>query len=555
MRGRLSVVAAVIVASVTFGCGEARETSTDAGEDGAADVSDAGDVRDSGPMPETREPRDSADPPEAGPDGGGDADAGRSIDPAYGLSDQEVLDRPYHPVGNSRDYEKSIDRPECDGDDPEVVVVEPDDDLESTLNRDDARIFCVTPGDYSDQNVNLTTSGSDGAPRWIRLYDPNASGGGHPWNRADPETRGAPERALLGELRMRGEGGWRIDRIRFDTEMTIILAEDVILNELMFYKNSTNVQLRIKRSTSVTVQNSVIGKTAWGNRDKSCDTDANSISLQGGLRDDEESESRDVHIVDNELFDFWCGDGVQTLKEECYTTVIQDNDIYTTAEFNDAGHPVENGIDLKCGPADVETGSLEGVPSEDWSLVENNRLWGQGSDMIYHWPEVSGITIRANRIWDVGQFGYHVSAKEEINVEHHFYDNILYDTSGGMKPRHIDESLYARNIFVEARGEDVAWAWFANPENNRVTRNVFIDTDVSTSQMEDLGNVVEQNAYYGSQPFDGTETGRIERDNAVDAEHDDLNFEYKKWTDPSTMTIPMGSVTDSSPHAEWFGGG
>ncbi|MFB6351626.1 MAG: hypothetical protein ABEK29_07555 [Bradymonadaceae bacterium] len=62
----------------------------------------------------------------------------------------------------------------------------------------------------------------------------------------------------------------------------------------------------------------------------------------------------------------------------------------------------------------------------------------------------------------------------------------------------------------------------------------------------------EENAYYGSKPFDGEESGRITREDAASANHGDLTFDIKPMTAPDTMTIPDAVPTESSPHSEWF---
>lgn len=472
--------------------------------------------------------------------------------PEYGLSDRAILDRLYRPKRLPKSYERTVEPPACDAQNSDVSVLgpgAPEGAVQDAIDDSSIRVICLKPGDYSERFLKIRESQPDGTrqqPRWIRHYNPSNSTDEHPWEMGNPGSRGNGKRVFLGGIYMRGSAWWRFDRIRFARGFQIIESQHVLTNRLMFYENPIEVQMVIKRSSDVVVQNSVIGKTNIGDRDTSCDTDANSIAIQGS--------SEDIHVVGNELFDFWCGDGVQTLKvdEYCRGFVVQDNDIYTTPAFNKAGHGVENGIDFKCGPADRDTGSVEDTDSEDWALIEGNRLWGGGSEMLFHYPGVSGIVVRQNFLWDLGEFAWQISAKERINREHHVYDNVFFETGGGFKPRHIDASMFARNVFVRARGEDVAWSWFQKPTDNEVRRNVFIETDVGAPCISDRGNVIESNAYFASEPFQCNEPGRIERSEASAAGHDDYTLQLKPFTGPETKTLPGTRVTDPSPHADWF---
>ena len=457
--------------------------------------------------------------------------------PDRGLDNEAVLERAYAPLSIPRSYERDLDLP-ADPDHPEAVVLEPGDDLEAQLNRDDRRIFLITPGDYTDQYPDISTTGTEAAPRYLVYYDPDRPDDDtHPWNM--PERR----QVRVGGAYVRPGDWWVVDRIRFTRRWRVWESAHLTLNRMLLYEGEAEGSaIKVSRCEHVTVQNCVIGRTLQGNTP--CDTDNNCIGV---------SDSDHVHIVGNELFDPWCGDGIQFVKATKNSTaaVIQDNDVYATPEFED--EPVENAIDLKEGGADTETGSMEGLDPEDWTLVEGNRCWGDGFDMIFHWPSVSGVTVRHNVLWDLGEFAYQVSAKDEINREHHVYDNIVVETGGGFKPRHIDESLFARNVFVRAQGTDPGWSWWdgVDPRENWVTRNAFIETDVGIAQFAQKGNRVEENAYYGSEPFDGSAPGRIRRD-ADAANHADLTVEVKPYTGPETVTLPEARVTSDSPHADWF---
>lgn len=519
---------------------DAEDVQDSTGDAGIRDTSDTderdsnvpGDAENSDARDDTSEPTDTGDIDSGNPDGSGPA-----VDPSYALPDDEILNREYHPDSPPKSYEVDLQPPDCDEDDGDVVVLEPGDDLQSTLNDPDNRIFCVTPGDYRGSSVEITESGTSESPRWLRYHNPEMPDDTHPWDMADPETRPTDDRVLMGELDFEGASWWRVDRIRFHQRLDLHGGSDhVVLNRLMFYRSSVDAGrggVNIRKSSHNTVQNTVIGRIE---RTSVADTVGVAII-------------KDAHynrVVNSEIFDIFSGDGIQSNKDECKGIVIQNNDIYLSDEYSGG---TENAIDLKCGGAEPGTGNLEGVPGEDWSLVENNRIWGKGWNMIYHYPEVSGVVLRNNKMWELNRFVYAVVKKDEINFEHHFYDNLIIETGGGLKPRHIDESFYARNIFVRVGGEDAEWAWFGNPEDNTAARNVFIETDIGTPQK---GNDVRENAYYDSEPFGGTESGRIEHENAGDAAHEDWDLRIKRITGPTTKTLPLARPTEESPHASWF---
>jgi hypothetical protein len=258
-------------------------------------------------------------------------------------------------------------------------------------------------------------------------------------------------------------------------------------------------------------------------------------------------DAHDTRIVGNEMFDFYSGDAIQSGQNEANARglIIQNNDIYRSSSFDG---PMENGIDLKAGPADTETGSVENISEEDYAIIEHNRLWGRGMNIIFHWPSVSGIIVRDNVLWETGGFAYAVPPKEQINNDHHVYDNLVIQTDGGFKVRHTDDSWYARNIFVTADGDDPTWSMFS-AENNVITQNVFVDSDVGGSTE---GHRVEDNAYYGSSTFTGAEPA-FESADPADANHTDRTVDIKRITEPNaTKTLGAGRVEEESPHAGWF---
>jgi hypothetical protein len=201
-------------------------------------------------------------------------------------------------------------------------------------------------------------------------------------------------------------------------------------------------------------------------------------------------------------------------------------------------------------------------------ILEYNRMWGfrptddsaggsgsGGSHIVIHYAAGSYVRIRHNVSWD-GPWGYVISKTEEIGpIDHHdMHDNVLYDLTTGIKPRHIDYGDYYQNIFVSVSN------WM-NPltstaYNNTIDNNVFINCDLNyPASTYHSSNTIEANAYYNSTAhnWSSTSDGSMFYSNASDAEHDDLVITIKRITDPTQKTIPHGKVTSDSPHASWFG--
>jgi len=456
----------------------------------------------------------------------------------------DVLSEPYEPTTIRTSAKRPVDPPDCDSSNSAVQILEEGDDLQAALNRSDKRIFCIRPGDYRGTDVTISgTSGSEQKRRWLRFHSPGTDETTHPWHMADPEKVAGSNRALLGDLDMKGASHWVFDRLRFHGNVNVLDGSNAnIFNRLMFYRvphrdTYGNVMIRFENADRNTIQESLLARPGADFQNGSA-PDTIGVMVK---------DAHNTRIVDNEMFDFFSGDGVQTGQKDAQARglIIQNNDIYRSQGY---GEPIENGIDLKAGPAHTENGSVANLAPEDYAIVEHNRLWGDGVNMIYHWPSVSGVIIRDNIMWETGKFAYVVHKKDRINNDHHVYDNVLVDTGGGFKVRHTDDSFYLRNIFQTATGNDSTWSMYP-AENNTISKNVFVDSDVGGDTDD---HRVEDNAYYGSSTFGGASPA-YDRGDPSDANHGELTVDIKQITDPdATRTLSGAKPTGSSPHAAWF---
>lgn len=509
----------------------------------------------------------------AGADGTADSpDAGRDTAPADGVDDPDADSGTSSP--DDSPHEKDVSLPtSCESGAPEVAVLDESDDLQAALNDSDKRIFCVKPGDYRDQNrIFIKESGSAQERRYLWFYDPDDSGTTHPWHLDDPETKTGEERALLPKTHLRSSY-WTIDRIRFADGIKVEEgASHNILNRLMLYRRSLNttdgaVSVKLRKTKAITVQNSVIARSESG---YDCGHGSGSVGV-------ELLGVEDTTIVGNEIFDMYCEDLIQAATygledPRIRGTVIADNDLYLTSEY--AGNkPVENAIDMKAGPAEPGSSSVDGVPKEEWTLIENNRIWNwygggdtwtdrygpTGPVNIFHITTTSGVIFRGNAVWDAGTPAHKIIMNDVKGLKNNHFvveENLVYDTAGGFEPQDVDDSTYERNIVVDADKDGNGGFYWGDRDDeahdNTIRHNVFLESDVGVPVLDQFSNQVGPNAFYDSTPFDSQVSGDIVEENAGAANHADAKVRVKRITDPQTVTIPHGAVTDQSPHSDWF---
>lgn len=472
-----------------------------------------------------------------------------------------VLDQP--PVS----FEVIVEPPSYNPDNPNHRLIESNEDWKS-INDPAYRAFFVAPGDYRDAGeILLTASGTASVKRWILAYDPDAPfDSTHPWHQP-PEKR-----AFVDSLRFDRAAHWIVDRIRINKGSRLTnRSNHNVLNRLMIYEmdlanERTSIGL-FSDSNYNTVQNCVIAKTP-----PTPTKDAAGVYI---------SNADYNRVLKNEIFDI-PGDCVQTGQNRAHArgTIIQDNDFYLTPAYYTDGNgnftpdgdfaASENGIDIKAHWQPDE----EIAPENRWMILENNRIWGfrptdpkaagtgsGGDGIVIHYRTSSGVRVRHNVIWN-SPAGIVVSKNEQRGpISHHeVHDNLIWDVDIGLKPRHIDDSLYFRNILVDVRN----WLWLTDTAlKNTITVNVLINAQVyDTSHplfqegaMFDhagAGTEVRKNAYYGSAWHQPPGKDDIVGASSEDAFHVGREILIKRITAPETIVIPHGQATDKSPHADWL---
>ncbi len=466
--------------------------------------------------------------------------------------DRQKTNREHISRRSENSVAKKITFPKFNPKQSEQFVIDSTDDW-NAINDPEKRIFWVEPGDYTDRGqINITADGTKNNRRWILYRNPDRPNRKkHIWDMSPTK------RATVAYLEFRDADFWVVDRLRLNSGIRVTgdknnegSSDHNIFHRLM-WKEANNDYIRSgirfgrrfskdpghddPLATKNTLQNCIIA----GIQPVDSKTDVVGVVI---------AQSEDTHIVNCEIFDVT--DGLQTsiVDQTAKGTVIQNCDFYYTERF--ANHPdsrIEDAIDIKAHWPD------EQAPADksEWLLIEGNRI--RDYNVIAHYQYSNFIRITGNILFDIDdEFAFVVHKKKEINYRFEVTNNVVFHTQKGFKPRHLDNSLFENNVFVDVRG-DVTWSWFSNPENNTVRRNVFINSDVGTKCLK---NTVERNAYYNSTPFacDSTdgEKGTIIRKKPEEAKHTDLKFQFRQISGPVDRTVPNSKVTPESPHSSWF---
>ncbi len=482
---------------------------------------------------------------------------------APGQSSEPALDHAYQPPDEPAIQLKF---PSYDPENPEHVLIRNDRDW-THVNDPDRRVFFVTPGDYRDSGtIRLKVDGRENSPRWLLYHDPdNRDNNTHPYHM--PEN----QRVLLHRLVVDDADHWRVDRLQLTQSSTIKnKAHHNILNRMLMLKPGFrygNDPLYIRGdSRHNTLQNSVIGNSRF-------DPEEDVVGVVP-------VDAPFTRIVSNEIFNM-AGDGIQAGPADvsgAIGTKILDNDLYITPRMYADGEGnrqrtgtfagAENAIDIK----QASVMKQHPIPEEQRMTIAYNRMWGfrrtdsavggtgsGGSHVVVHYEPASYIRVHHNIFFD-GRAGYTISKNEQLGPihHHHVHDNLFWNLAErAIKPRHIDDARFERNIVINS-GRFLAM-WYSPPdtvpERNVIRENVLINVEKSganSKQLRSGNNRITKNAYYASDSEGEKRNERLHFPLAEDAKHEPLRVEIRQITDPQTVTIPHGRVTDQSPHDAWF---
>lgn len=476
---------------------------------------------------------------------------------ALGLEPIEPVPVPTGPTVPGFGYAVSLAVPVCDASNPAVRVITTVGDW-ADVNDPSYQVFCVAPGDYTAAGeIQLETSGSAGAPRWIRYYDPGTDNR-HPVHRS--------QHAVVAGLWFDNADHWVVQGLTQrggDTNTELWSgSEHNVLDRMLVEGGRTTAQVRIRPGAHYnTVQNSVLR-----NPQPRADEDRVCVLLYANNNGNPVA-TRHTRIVNNEIYN--CTDGVGlhrpsdvSIPVDYSGTIIDNNDIYITNALysNGSGRLDPNG-DYACAEnaVDIKAGGTPG----NHVLLSNNRMWGfrQTDDSCGgtgSWGEAVQshmgaryTLIHNNRIWDSAR-GISLSDDSSSNS---VIDNVIYDIHNsadtaqgfsnqdyGLKISSPYTEVY-RNVLV-----NMTFAWgLVEGNNNDYRCNVFIDA----RRVQDPGDNItaDYNSYYNAEQLALPGTHDLVSTRASDANHADLTFLARRWTSPQTVRIPHGVATSTSPHA------
>lgn len=456
-----------------------------------------------------------------------------------------------------------INLPACDPADPEVRFIKENGDW-ADINNPSYRVYCVHPGDYTDQKtIRITADGEPGNERWIRLYNPLTPNDDSTHPVSVDDTR----RAIVARFEFGYEGNsannWFVDRItkRGTYAHTVHEGSARVIFNRMLLERGDDTLFYVSNAKYVTLQNSVLRQTmVVPNADRHC------INIDGN--------HHGVRIINNEIYDC-AGDGVQFGPSATGGASVFNNDIYITPALysdcqgnldpNGSCACAENAIDMK-GPG----GRLSPLPEQEWVRIERNRIWGfRPTDTSCGGTGSSGQSIaigsgvdnqvnfaliRDNIIMD-GSSGVEIGLATVDHIS--IIGNLIY----GMTKNHPDN--YSGSI-TNLSGDAVdvylntiidATYWFRtgpNADKNDVRCNIAIDgNDVPFPGVGyDDVSVVDYNFFYntGEYTTEGSQNHDLVFDSSAEALHGEYCFDRRQWTGQEQLCIPYGLATAASPH-------
>ena len=449
---------------------------------------------------------------------------------------------------------KSVDKPDCDAGNPEVLIIGDDSDW-AKINDPEYRVFCVRPGDYRGVGaIVLERSGKAEAPR-ILLLDSDSNA--HP---ADLPESG---QALIESLEFKGADFWYVERLSIvdtpDRQSVVRFgsgASDNTIDRMRiehFYEGIT-LDDGAHRNT---IQNSLIG-----DQDFHRGGDAVCIALQGFRTRPKTVRILDTKILNNEIYD--CNDGIQTVVNPKASYVadfsgllIAGNDIYLTSarysncsgkmDPNGACACAENAIDLKGGAEDV---------SKPVMVVENSLRGWRKTDQA----------CGGSGSWGSALVGHFRLKNAEL------IDNIISDSARGISIGGAARSMTIRGnllhgINSKGSNEGIAFAATGNArdvdfsENTVVDATAWITLNRSRAIVEcnviidsgrgggrpGSGTVVARNSYYAT-PAWASDSSGISFGAAADSRNEERCFDIRPLSGKQRLCLEYGQTTDQSPH-------
>ena len=450
-------------------------------------------------------------------------------------------------------YLEPVTLPSCDATNSEVQFIKTMSDW-SHINDTDKSIFCVSPGDYSEKTITLTTSGTKDKKRYIVLNNGNDI---HP---------GKLEKNNLAKVGfiLKDTNYWVIDRMSYwDSYNTIsplkIVNSDYNIINRHFLDNVGKGIYLYPGSDNNTIQQCRIQID-----DISLHYDRAAIGLYNNALSN--ISITNTKIIDNEIKNFV--DGFQAIRNpESRTnlnyegTIIDANKIFITSEIytNCSGLHDENG---SCAYAEnaLDFKAASNNPNNP-VIVSNNHFWGfrhsdqtnsdlgdSGVAIVMHFG-VNNIQIFSNVIFN-SNWAIVAGSVRDGNYSLNnakIYKNIFTDIKSiTVRLDDTNDVLFTSNIFENMNKLDIPggthWGLFGKNQNLSITKNTFYQLDDRTAWFK-----YPETVFFNSNKFYNTLAGNIVDTNQTLLQKDDIHLEnheihYDQYTKyPSNIKIQISS--------------
>ena len=453
--------------------------------------------------------------------------------------------------------------------------------LKTAINNHSDTVVCVEAGNYDlSGSFNVTDSGTEGTPRWLRFYA-GSDDGKAPWDQASAAR-------LIGGLDFTGRSWWNIHRIEFDgnSQSTVVLdfganTEDILLDTVWVHTSKDRLLKMNNGARRIQLQNSVVNEAiASSSKEGHC------ISINA---DNGDARDGGWHkLINNEVYNCQ-GDGMQAYSGDATSAtkhvpgvIIDNNDFYIEHDnldfpmlHNAAGNwnttgPYscsENALDIK----------ISAQPTDDKWEVTHNRFWGfrgtsktgdpkpstcselgdHGSAVIAHYQSDQNILFQHNIIWNSGNG----VAFNTNNVD--VLDNIFYNVSNssvtlrnrGMLNVMSGSSTYYGNILHTA---DWYYRFESTRSNVDIINNVIFDGGTFSNEAPSgKGWSIGHGMYFDTGTKYGTGDNAYTGGNqswalTSEAKANEFCFLWKRQTGATLACIPDVLATTSSPYPDYF---